>query len=357
MRSMHRKSSGFTLIELLVALTIIGVLIALLIPALNAAIVRTREATVTVELNNLSTALASFKSNHGCYPPSRILLCEDGAYLKSGPNFTLTSTQMALVPRSVTYLRSIFPRVQVYTSYVAGSTPWYDFNNNGKLDPPIVIQGTECLPFFLGGMPSQTSQGKWGLSGFAMSPSNPFQNTLTFVNRTRPYYEFDNGRLVDLDNNGFPEYADSFGGSTDPSPIVYFSGYEGAGYDPDDVNTNEPDDSGIYPTTNGAFYVWNDPTASNAANTQGYGSSAGPNPYSETSPVSPQIQWKNKSTFQLITSGRDRKYGAAGNFDSSATNRLPFLDVSQWTGQNLDSGIRIREWDNLSSFTMGRLNP
>jgi general secretion pathway protein G len=341
---------------MLTVIVIIVVLVSLLLPALAAAYRRAKEASVTAELNGLSTALTSYKASHGCFPPSRILLCEDGQFYAKGPNYTLTPTQIALIPRSISYLRKIYPRVQI-DSYNVGSKLFYDFNGDGVLSPPVVIQGHECLPFFLGGVP-QNAAGKWSLTGFCVSPINPFQSTTNGSNRSKPDYDFDNGRLIDSDGNGFPEYVDSYGGPTDSGVIAYFSGYEGSGYDPDDLNLAEPDDLGTYPTTNGAFAVGNDPTSSNASNTPGFTSSPSPNPLTVSPTLSTQVVWWKAQTFQLFTSGRDRIFGVGGSYDpNSISNALPFVQATALTGQTLDMGIRNREVDNLSNLGIGRLAP
>ena len=64
--------------------------------------------------------------------------------------------------RSLIGLAEVFPegRLQhVEQPPQIFSTPterfWYDFNGNGVLDPPYILQGDECLVFFLGGVPFQ----------------------------------------------------------------------------------------------------------------------------------------------------------------------------------------------------------
>lgn len=66
---MRRKQRGFTLIELLVVIAIIGLLIALLLPALGQVMELTRGAKCRSNLKQFGIALKAYNSQHGCYPP------------------------------------------------------------------------------------------------------------------------------------------------------------------------------------------------------------------------------------------------------------------------------------------------
>src|SRR5688572_27705256 len=61
---------GFTLVEMLVVISIIAILAALLIPAINMAIRAARNAAIGVEINQLATAIESYKQDKGDYPPN-----------------------------------------------------------------------------------------------------------------------------------------------------------------------------------------------------------------------------------------------------------------------------------------------
>jgi prepilin-type N-terminal cleavage/methylation domain-containing protein len=68
----RRFANGFTLVELLVVIAIIGVLVALLLPAVQAAREAARRAMCSNNLAQLSLGVHHYEMAHGVYPPGTI---------------------------------------------------------------------------------------------------------------------------------------------------------------------------------------------------------------------------------------------------------------------------------------------
>lgn len=73
------RKAGFTLVELLVSISILGLLIALLLPAVQSAREAARRAQCVANLRQIGTAIHSYYSIHNMFPSSQLL---------TGPNWT-----------------------------------------------------------------------------------------------------------------------------------------------------------------------------------------------------------------------------------------------------------------------------
>lgn len=409
------RSAGFTLVEILVVFLIIGLLVGLLLPAINAAVRNAQNARVTAEITQMAAALADFKAKHGEFPPSRILLCENGWYatadntpLSNGArnenNTDMTVGELA--QRSVSALRRYWPRMVLQTTtgtqVSLGTNAFqaaglYDFNGNGVQDAPYVLQGHECLVFFLGGVPAFRSEtttlplggavSNFGMTGWSNLPANPFLSPTVSANSTRtpPFFEFKGDRLIAPQNShsGIPGYYDPLGDPlvTDTTNFyMYFSAYGNSGYDPNDCNfystvgrqpppflgptvPGVPENDARNPRVPPGLKFSNGVTTYNTyRQATAFTVSPAPNPYTSTSSYlgngTIKPTYINPQSFQIISAGRDGQYGWGGQYTPNATGTTLPLDLSAATPYlpvTTDSTIRFRERDNVTNFKTGTL--
>jgi prepilin-type N-terminal cleavage/methylation domain-containing protein len=103
---MRCGKGGVSLVELLVVIAIISIMIALLLPALQAARERARRMSCTNNLKQVGLAVLQYEGSHASFPPGNIIT-DDGA----DPKYT------------VNWMISILPYVEQKSLYAA-----FDFN-------------------------------------------------------------------------------------------------------------------------------------------------------------------------------------------------------------------------------------
>lgn len=217
---------GFTLIEMLMVILIIVILAGLLSSAVVKAISKAREVRNRDNISQLASALENFKAKFGFYPPSRIKLCKFyNQYNFSNP----------LDTDSVQTLTRMFPRIDIL-SWTSAGIDWDGTGNTGE--PPSILEGDQCLVFFLGGIPGRPAGLPPTVLGFSTSPANPATGS---TERIGPFYEFQPTRLVYSKPGNTPIHpsapffltyldayssSDGVGNIIQGAPYAYFSSYK-----------------------------------------------------------------------------------------------------------------------------------
>ena len=200
-----KKRPAFTLVELMIVIVIIAILAGLTTVGTRIAIRRSKEATVTLALEQLSMAIEKYKNDIGEYPPD--------------------FTDLNAVTRHV---RKRWPRCDYADNFVSLAVENDVFGWDVSTCGPA-----SALVFWLGGIPD--ANGKPG--GFFLSPTDPLCiNPGTSTQREEPRYNFPDGTVVygsyDFDqmlklDAGIETVTCGNGpafqpGKDDSKPVVYF---------------------------------------------------------------------------------------------------------------------------------------
>ncbi len=127
---MHVRSKGFTLVELLVVIAIIGVLVGLLLPAVQSAREAARRMSCQNNLKNIGLALHNFHDTRKAFPPGRV-------NTRAGlPALGIPAMPTGTVP-SHSWIPFILPYIEQQALYNLYNVRviWADNNNRNTANP------------------------------------------------------------------------------------------------------------------------------------------------------------------------------------------------------------------------------
>lgn len=336
-RGPHR---AFTLVEVLVVIAIIGLLVGLIVPAVNIARRSVQRAAIVFEVQALSNAVEQYKTKFGDYPP-------DGSD------------------------RSVFERhfTKAFSNIARSEfTALYASANSSSGAPTAIMDPPEALVFALGGFssdPIHPFTGKGGplfltnSAGVQVDSSQAFTSAQYNVDRDSPLFDFKQGQLTLDASSGLTVSSDEalLGAGATPdlmpvytsgngrlAPFVYF-------------------DSRTY-RVGTSFY--NFYRASNVGGVaRPYKSDQVNTTVSKTVNPDGHYRYANDRTFQIISAGLDDDFGGVPGLQQNQTPvffRYPSgtsLDIV--TGNSASSrygeanGVASAQLDNATNFADGVL--
>ena len=127
-----RSANAFTLIELLTVIAIIGVLAALLFPAIKSALLKAETTKAQTAITGLSTAFRAYYTEYGKWP---IADTTPGAYIVDTPLYGILKGENITLPPVGTRTYQGNPRNIVFLEFKAADLVVPSVNTTNFVDP------------------------------------------------------------------------------------------------------------------------------------------------------------------------------------------------------------------------------
>lgn len=192
---MRRSPKGFTLVELLVVIAIIGVLVSLLLPAVQAAREAARRMQCSNNVKQLSLGMHNYHDTMSAFPPSRVAGISHSAH-----SVLLPYIEQQTIANKVDYTVSwdhannTLARGTIVPTFICPSDPQQDVPTGWAGNNYRINQGSQILA---GSPPTDPSDGNYGMpeaNGIAVpSKRVTFAGVTDGTSNTAAWSEHDKG--------------------------------------------------------------------------------------------------------------------------------------------------------------------